>query len=69
MNVLLLPSARDKNGKSFPVEWRHVSSKAKISIDVGHEQEGPDMPHIGWQFGKPKVVGHILLDDVPINRA
>ena len=34
----------------------------------GNWQTGPDAPHVGWQFGKPKTVGHILLDDVPCSR-
>ncbi|MEL7003942.1 MAG: polymorphic toxin type 47 domain-containing protein, partial [Bacteroidota bacterium] len=33
-------------------------------------ESGPDAPHVGYQWGKKKtkVVGHILLDDVPAGR-
>jgi hypothetical protein len=63
---------KDANGKSFPTEWRSPSG-AEVSVDMAHLKNGPNVPHVGWQTaGKRsaggKVVGHILLDDVPVNR-
>jgi RHS repeat-associated protein len=62
-------------GKSQPVEWVGPNG-AEISIDLPHYkvgrlgkwESGPDAPHVGWKFGKPKTVGHILLDEVPCGR-
>jgi RHS repeat-associated protein len=63
---------RDANGKSFPVEWRSPGG-AEVNIDIGHVQNGPGVPHVGYQTpGKRgtggNVRGHILLDEVPVNR-
>ena len=65
---------KDKNGKSFPVEWR-ADTGAEVNIDLGHSPEGdaPTVPHIGWQTGGKRnsggaVRGHIFVDDVPYNR-
>jgi RHS repeat-associated protein len=59
---------KDAHGKSFPVEWR-AKGGAEVSIDVGHTRNGPGVPHVGYQTpGKGNIVGHILLDDVPVNR-
>jgi Bacterial toxin 47 len=66
--------AFDKNGKSFPVEWRHPSG-AEVNIDIGHTNpDAPSLPHIGWQTGGKrsaggKTVGHIFVPDVPVNRS
>ena len=65
--------AKDKNGKSFPVEYRVLSGKnrgADVSIDVGHTTQGtPGSPHIGWQTpGKNNTIGHIFVDKVDVNR-
>ncbi|GAE91031.1 hypothetical protein JCM21531_4704 [Acetivibrio straminisolvens JCM 21531] len=64
--------AKDVNGKSFPVEWR-AKNGAEVNIDIGHTTHGPDVPHIGYQTGGKRnsggaIRGHILVDDVPINR-
>ena len=64
--------AKDKHGKSFPVEWRSKSG-AEVSVDTGHKQHGPPMPHVGYQSPGKRgagggVRGHILLDSVPYNR-
>lgn len=65
---------RDKNGKSFPVEWR-ANNGAEVSIDLGHSPygEAPTVPHVGWQTGGKRgnggaMRGHIFVDDVPYNR-
>lgn len=65
---------RDKNGKSFPVEWR-ANNGAEVSIDLGHSPygEAPTVPHVGWQTGGKRgnggaLRGHIFVDDVPYNR-
>ncbi len=65
---------RDKNGKSFPVEWR-ADNGAEVNIDLGHSPQGdaPTVPHIGWQTGGKRGTGgakrgHIFVDDVPYNR-
>lgn len=63
---------KDANGKSFPVEWR-AKNGAEVNIDIGHTTNGPDVPHVGYQTGGKRgsggaVRGHILVDDVPINR-
>lgn len=65
--------ARDVNGKSFPVEWRHPTGGAEVNVDRGHENAGPPVPHVGFQTdGKRRnggaVRGHILLDEVPYHR-
>jgi len=59
----------DKNGKSFPVEYRHESG-AEVNMDSAHINAGTDAPHVGWQTGGKQgsggaVRGHIILDDVP----
>ena len=64
--------SKDANGKSFPVEWR-AKNGAEVSIDIGHTTNGPDVPHVGYQTGGKRggggaVRGHILVDNVPINR-
>ena len=63
---------RDAHGKSFPVEWR-AQGGAEVNIDLGHAKHGPDVPHVGFQSPGNRssggaVRGHILLDDVPVNR-
>jgi hypothetical protein len=65
---------RTKDGKSFPVEYRVLDGPnrgAEVNIDPGHKIDGPEVPHVGWQ--KPGKGagrrGHILLDDVPMNRS
>ncbi|HEU4885344.1 MAG TPA: polymorphic toxin type 47 domain-containing protein, partial [Longimicrobium sp.] len=63
---------RDANGKSFPVEWT-ARNGASVNIDTGHSREGPSVPHVGYQSPGKRgsggaVRGHILLDDVPVNR-
>lgn len=65
--------AKDKNGKSFPVEYRVLSGKnrgAEVNIDMGHTKPGtPGSPHIGWQTpGKNNIVGHIFVDKVDVYR-
>lgn len=60
--------AKDAHGKSFPVEWR-AKGGAEVSIDLGHAKNGPGVSHVGYQTpGKGGKVGHILLDDVSVNR-
>ncbi|UUM26408.1 VENN motif pre-toxin domain-containing protein [Acinetobacter colistiniresistens] len=54
----------DKNGKSFPTEYRVTSGKnrgAEVSIDLGHDGVGTP--------GKKNIVGHIFLDEVDFNRS
>lgn len=59
---------KDANGKSFPVEWR-AKGGAEVNVDIGHMRNGPGVAHVGYQMpGKGGIVGHILLDDVPVNR-
>ncbi len=65
---------KDKNGKSFPVEWK-AKNGAEVNIDLGHSPlgEAPAVPHVGWQTGGKRglggaVRGHIFLDEVPYNR-
>ena len=63
---------KDANGKSFPVEWR-AKNGAEVNIDIGHTTNGPDVPHVVYQTGGKRgsggaVRGHILVDDVSINR-
>jgi hypothetical protein len=63
---------QDANGKSFPTEWRS-SGGGEVNIDLGHSSNGPQAPHVGWQTPGKRglgggVRGHILLDDVPVNR-
>jgi RHS repeat-associated protein len=64
--------AKDKNGKSVPVEYRHKSG-AEVSVDYPHRTNGPDAPHVGWQTGGKRDSGgakrgHIILDEVPAGR-
>lgn len=64
--------SKDANVKLFPVEWR-ANNGAEVNIDIGHTSNGPDVPHIGYQTGGKRgsggaVRGHILVDDVPVNR-
>lgn len=59
-------------GKSVPVEWRSPSG-AEVNMDIGHVNEGPAVPHVGYQTPSKRSTGgatrgHILLDDVPANR-
>ena len=65
---------KDKNGKSFPIEWR-ANNGAEVNIDLGHSPmgEAPTVPHVGWQTGGKRgsggaVRGHIFVDEVPYNR-
>lgn len=59
---------KDANGKSFPVEYR-APGGAEVSVDIGHMKNGPQGPHVGYQGpGKGATSGHILIDDVPVNR-
>ena len=65
---------KDKNGKSFPVEWR-ADNGAEVNIDIGHSPIGnaPTVPHVGWQTGGKRglggaVRGHIFVEDVLYNR-
>jgi RHS repeat-associated protein len=67
---------KDKDGKSFPVEWEGPNG-TQVNVDWPHHGRkrdgtwatGPDAPHVGWKHGvSNKRVGHILLDDVPYNR-
>ena len=62
----------DAAGKSFPSEWR-APGGAEVNVDLGHESEGPAVPHVGWQSPGKRASGegkrgHILLDEVPYNR-
>jgi RHS repeat-associated protein len=63
---------KDANGKSFPVEWQ--AEGAEVSIDIPHgNPNAPQMPHVGYQTPGKRgagggVRGHILLDEVPVNR-
>lgn len=66
--------AKDKYGKSMPVEWK-APNGAEVSVDIGHplQSQAPTKPHIGWQTAGKRGIGgsfrgHIFLDDVPINR-
>jgi len=61
-----------EHGKSFPVEWR-ARGGAEVNVDLGHQFDGPDAPHVGWQTAGKRssggaARGHILLDSVPVNR-
>ncbi|MFM2483467.1 polymorphic toxin type 47 domain-containing protein, partial [Celerinatantimonas sp. YJH-8] len=68
---------RDANGKSIPVEWRGPGG-ANVNMDIpelnnvkpnGTLGEGPHQPHIGYQTpGKPRVRGHIFVDNIPATR-
>ncbi len=66
--------AKTKDGKSFPVEFSGTNSKgvkAEVNIDFSHSTDGTlNANHIGFKFGKKeeKVVGHILVDEVPAAR-
>lgn len=56
------------SGKEYPVEWRGARG-AEVSMDYAHVQDGPDVPHIGWQgSGKGASSGHIFVDFVPAGR-
>ena len=63
----------DKNGKSFPVEYRSKSG-AEVNIDIGHSKgtPAPAAAHVGWQSPGKKsegaIRGHIFVPDVPVNR-
>ena len=64
--------SKSKDGKSFPVEYRHKSG-AEVNIDYPHQKNGPDTPHVGWQTPGKRgnggaVRGHIILDEVPYGR-
>jgi toxin YxiD len=64
--------AKDKHGKTFPVEWK-AKNGSKVNIDDSHSMDGPDVPHIGYQSkGKHdrggRVRGHVLVDEVPVCR-
>ena len=64
--------SKSKDGKSFPVEYRHKSG-AEVNIDYPHQKNGPDAPHVGWQTPGKRgnggaVRGHIILDEVPYGR-
>ena len=72
--ILKLQNGKNKNGKSFSVEWR-ADNGAEVNIDLGHFLHGdaPTVPHVGWQTGGKRanggaVRGHIFVDDVPYNR-
>jgi len=63
---------RDANGKSFPAEWRHKSG-VEVNVDWAHAENGPDVPHVGFQTGRKRgdggaSRGHILLDEIRFNR-
>ena len=63
---------KSADGKTFPVEWR-TKNHAEVNIDIGHTTNGPDVPHVGYQTAGKRgsggaVRGHILVDDVSINR-
>ena len=73
-DFVVMKWGRDRNGKSFPVEYRSQSG-AEVSIDLGHApgSRAPATPHIGWQTpGKRSSGGaergHIFVPDVPFNR-
>ncbi len=57
-----------ENYKSYPVQWN--KGTAEISIDAAHTKNGPDVPHVGFRYGKKqdKKVVHIFLDSVPYHR-
>jgi hypothetical protein len=62
-------------GKSIPVEYKVKSGPyrgAQVNLDHPELQgfpAGPAEPHVGYQTpGKPKTVGHIILQDVPATR-
>lgn len=62
----------DKNGKSFPVEWR-AKNGAEVNIDWSHTGDAPRAPHIGYQLpgkrGKGGAKrGQIFVDEVKYNR-
>jgi hypothetical protein len=61
-----------EHGKSMPTEWRVTKGPfrgAEVSVDIAHVKNGPDAPHVGWQGpGKKAPSGHIILDDVHVNR-
>lgn len=61
-----------EHGKSMPTEWRATKGPnrgAEVSVDMAHVKNGPDAPHVGWQGpGKKAASGHIILDDVHVNR-
>ncbi|MGL5891168.1 MAG: polymorphic toxin type 47 domain-containing protein [Bacteroidia bacterium] len=71
--------AKDKNGKSIPVEWEGPDF-SNVNMDIPEWNnlksngigEGPHQPHIGYQMpGKRKGNigrGHIFIDEVPATR-
>jgi hypothetical protein len=67
--------ARNKWGKTVPVEWQALGG-AMVNIDdptLIPTKEGPQVAHVGYQTpGKKakggRVRGHILLDEVPATR-
>jgi hypothetical protein len=72
--------AKDKNGKSIPVEWEGPNT-AKVNMDIPDWNnlkkeglgKGPHQPHIGYQGpgkrdGSGSKRGHIFVDDVPATR-
>jgi RHS repeat-associated protein len=64
----------DAYGKSHPTQYEALKGSnrgAQVNVDLPHvTQKGPEVPHVGYKTpGKQgKVVGHILMDDVPYNR-
>ncbi len=63
---------KDKLGKSAPVEWR-APNGAEVNIDMGHIKNGPSAAHVGFQTPGKRgsggaTRGHILLDEVSVNR-
>ncbi|MFO0023043.1 MAG: polymorphic toxin type 47 domain-containing protein [Deltaproteobacteria bacterium] len=63
---------RTSQGKSFPVEWSGPGG-AQVNLDFPHLQEGPDVPHVGWQRPGSRssgegARGHIYVDEVPSGR-
>ena len=60
--------AKDKHGKSRPVEWIG-NHNSEVNIDSPHIYDGPNVFHVGYQTGgKKNIVGHILLDCLPYFR-
>jgi Bacterial toxin 47 len=71
--------ARDKYGKTFPVEWRVESGDnkgAEVNLDdptLIPTTEGPKDPHVGYQTPGKRgsggaVRGHIILTKIPVSR-
>ena len=60
--------AKDKYGKSRPVEWASKHN-SEVNIDAPHTYDGLDVFHVGYQTeGKKNIVGHILMDCLPYFR-